>query len=226
MHIGILVTGHVADELIGQFGDYPVMFQNLLDGNGFTFSAYNVVDMEFPESIHAADGWLLTGSKHGAYEDLPFIEPLSDFIRAAYAAPVPMVGICFGHQIIAQALGGKVAKYDGGWVVGATSYDINGETIAMNAWHQDQVIERPADAQVIGSNAFCENAALIYGDRAFTVQAHPEIRDDYLAGLLEVRAPGVVPDPLRKDAENRIGTPLDDAAVANQIAAFFKQARA
>ena len=66
MHIGILVTGHVADELIEQFGDYPVLFENLLDGHGFTFSAHNVVDMEFPESIHSADGWLLTGSKHGA----------------------------------------------------------------------------------------------------------------------------------------------------------------
>ena len=226
MHIGILVTGHVADELIEQFGDYPVMFQQLLAGHDFTFSAYNVVDMEFPPDIHAADGWLLTGSKHGAYEDLPFIEPLKTFIRDAYAGPVPMVGICFGHQIIAQALGGRVAKYDGGWSVGATEYQMNGQSVRMNAWHQDQVIERPDDAQVIASSDFCENAALIYGDRAFSVQAHPEIRDDYLEGLLRVRAPGVVPDPLRAEAERLVGTPLDDQRVADQIAAFFKQPRA
>ena len=67
----------------------------------------------FPEGIHDADGWLITGSRHGAYEDHPWIPPLEEFIRDAYAAQVPLVGICFGHQIIAQAMGGKVEKYQG-----------------------------------------------------------------------------------------------------------------
>lgn len=225
MLIGILQTGHVHDTLIETYGDYPAMFSRLLDGYGFTFKSWAVVDMEFPASVHDADGWLLTGSRFGAYEDHAFIPPLEEFIRKAYAAPVPMVGICFGHQIIAQALGGKVQKFDKGWAVGASDYDFNGETIRMNAWHQDQITALPEGATVIGRNAFCENAALLYGDRAFSVQAHPEIRDDYLGGLIEKRGRGVVPDTVLDDSTARIGTPLDDKRVADQIAAFFKQPR-
>jgi GMP synthase-like glutamine amidotransferase len=84
--------------------------------------------MDFPKDIHDCDGWLITGSRFGAYEDHPFIPPLEDFIRAAYAAHVPVVGICFGHQIIAQAMGGKVEKYAGGWSVGPTEYNFGDQT--------------------------------------------------------------------------------------------------
>lgn len=225
MRIGILLTGHVADALIPEFGDYPDMFIRLLDGHDFEFRTWSVVDMEFPASVHDADGWLLTGSKHGAYEDLPFIAPLEDFIREAYAEHVPQVGICFGHQIIAQAMGGKVAKFDKGWDVGATEYAFGDQTLTLNAWHQDQVIAVPEAATVVASTPFCENAALLYDDRAYSVQPHPEIRPDYMAGLIKVRGPGVVPDPVLKSATDRLDTPLDDKIIADQIAAFFKQTR-
>ncbi|MDN5788369.1 type 1 glutamine amidotransferase [Pseudorhodobacter sp.] len=225
MLIGILQTGHVHDSLVGTYGDYPSMFEQLLAGKGFDFATWRVVDMEFPTDVHDADGWLLTGSRHGAYEEHPFIPPLEDFIRAVYAAAVPMVGICFGHQIIAQALGGRVEKYAKGWAVGATEYDFGGKPIRMNAWHQDQVVAIPPDAKVIGTNAFCKNAALLYGDRVLTVQAHPEIRNDYLDGLMVARGPGIVPDPVLEASRERIGTPLDDQLIADQIAAFFKQPR-
>lgn len=226
MRIGILLTGHVHEALVGRYGDYPSMFIRLLDGHGFAFSTWKVVDMEFPASVHDADGWLITGSKHGAYEDLPFIGPLEAFIRDAYAQGVPLVGICFGHQIMAQALGGRVEKYDGGWAVGAKDYHFGDRMLKLNAWHQDQVVEKPPEAEVIASNAFCRYAGLAYGDRAWSVQPHPEIRDDYLAGLIEVRGPGVVDDDELEIARERIGTPLDDQLVADRIAAFFKRPRA
>ena len=135
MQIGILVTGHAPDALVGRTGEYDQFFARLLNGKGLTFRPYFVVDMDFPKDVHDCDGWLITGSRHGAYEDHPFIAPLEDFIRAAYAAKVPMVGICFGHQIIAQALGGTVEKFEKGWSVGPTPYDFKGETITLNAWH-------------------------------------------------------------------------------------------
>jgi GMP synthase (glutamine-hydrolysing) len=225
MLIGILQTGHVHDSLVGEYGNYPAMFERLLAGHGFDFATWRVVDMEFPTDVHDADAWLITGSRHGAYEDLPFIAPLEDFIRAANSAKVPMVGICFGHQVIAQALGGRVEKHAKGWAVGATEYDFEGKPVRMNAWHQDQVVEVPPGAKVVGSNAFCENAALLYGDSIFTVQAHPEIRDDYMDGLIEARGRGIVPDPILDASRERLGTPLDDKAVADQIAKFFKQPR-
>lgn len=225
MKIGILQTGHAPDEIQATLGDYDAMFGRLLADSGLTFETYNVVDMAFPETVTTCDGWLVTGSRHGAYEDHAFIPPLEAFIRASFAADVPMVGICFGHQIIAQALGGKVEKYKDGWAVGRQTYDWQGEVIALNAWHQDQVVARPASAEVVACNDFCENAALIYGRNAFTVQAHPEFGDQMIDGLATLRGPGVVPDPSLALAHANMGKTNANQRLALQIARFFKERR-
>lgn len=225
MLIGILQTGLAPDILAPQMGDYPDMFARLLEGHGFTFRTWRVVEGQFPASVHDADGWLITGSRHGVYEDHPWIPPLEDFIRAAYDAHVPLVGICFGHQIVAQAMGGKVERYPGGWAVGATDYDFGGETLTLNAWHRDQVVEKPANAQVIAANDFCANAALLYDDRALTVQAHPEFRPEFVDGLMQTRGKGLVPDELMAKASARLDKPLQDKTMAGRIAAFFKAPR-
>ena len=222
MKIGILQTGHAPDELLQITGDYDRLFQRLLDDNGFTFVTYNVVDMEFPDAITECDGWLITGSKHGAYEDHAFIAPLEALIRDIYAADIALVGVCFGHQIIAQALGGKVEKFAGGWAVGRQTYDWNGAQIALNAWHQDQVVTVPQGAQIVASNDFCAAAALVYGKRAFTTQPHPEFGADFIAGLAQHRGPGVVPDPQLAQTRADLDKPIDNAAIASQIARFFK----
>ncbi|WP_405406430.1 type 1 glutamine amidotransferase [Paracoccus sp. Ld10] len=226
MRIGILQCGQSPAQLKRDLGDYPDMFVRLLGGRGFDFATWHVEDMAFPDDIHDADGWLLTGSRHGAYEDHAFIPPLEDFIRQVHDAGVPMVGICFGHQIIAQALGGTVVKHPGGWAVGAQDYDFGGQPVTLNAWHQDQVVALPPGAQVAGRNAFCENAALIYGDRAFTVQAHPEFGDAFVQGLMDTRAKGVVPDDLLAGAAARMGQARGSSLLADRIEAFFKQPRA
>jgi GMP synthase (glutamine-hydrolysing) len=221
MHIGILQTGESPDALRADMGDYPDFFETLLAGRGLTFSRYAVLRNEFPKDVHACDGWLITGSRFGAYEDHPWIPPLEDFIRAAYAAHVPVVGVCFGHQIIAQAMGGKVEKYAGGWSVGPTEYNFGDQTYTLNAWHQDQVTQKPQGAQVLASTDFCENAALLYDDRMFTVQPHPEFRKEFMEGLIKFRGPGLVPDPILADAKARVDTPLDSPSMADRIARFF-----
>lgn len=222
MKIGILQTGHSPDTIRDTLGDYEHLFRSLLGNGDFEFQTYNVVDMEFPASVHDCKGWLLTGSRHGAYEKHDFIPPLEDFIRSAYAAHVPMVGVCFGHQIIAQALGGKVEKFKGGWVVGRQTYDFEGDKIALNAWHQDQVVERPKGAVTIASNDMCENAALVYDDRIFTVQAHPEFKADFIHGLATTRGKGVVPDLLLETALGNLEKPTDNVILARRITDFFK----
>ncbi|MFB2532355.1 type 1 glutamine amidotransferase [Paracoccus sp. p4-l81] len=226
MQIGILQCGTAPDDLRPETGDYPDMFQRLLADQGFTFRTWHVEDMAFPDSIHDAEGWLLTGSRHGVYEDHAFIAPLEDFIRRAFDAGVPMVGICFGHQIIAQALGGTVEKFDGGWAVGTQHYDFDGEKISLNAWHQDQVIAPPPMAQTVARNDFCAHAALIYPGRAYTVQAHPEFQDDFIEGLVHKRGRGKVPDTVLDAALGRLGQATSSGVIARRIGDFFRQNRA
>jgi GMP synthase-like glutamine amidotransferase len=227
MKIGILECGHTMPEVKSKHGEFPDMFAQLLRGHGFSFAAYDVEFMEFPEAVDSCDGWLLTGSKHGAYEDHAFIPPLEDFIRSAYAASIPLVGICFGHQIIAQALGGHVEKFPDGWALGLTEYAWeNGARLNLNAWHQDQVIKLPEGARTVASNAFCAHAALIYGDRAFTVQPHPEFSGPIIADYVTLRrGTKDYQDAMMDEAEARAAHADDNAVLAEKIATFFKQDR-
>lgn len=225
MKIGILAAGHVPNSMLDDLGDYPAMFATLLAGHGFTFTTWDVEGGEIPDAATEADGWLITGSRHGVYEDHPWIAPLESFVQQVYAAQVPLVGICFGHQIIAQALGGKVEKFHGGWNIGHTEYDFEGARLALNAWHQDQVVQRPEGARVIGHNDFCENAFLIYGSQAFTVQAHPEFEAAFVEGLARTRAPGVVPKELIDTACENLNKPIQNDAISQRIAQFFKAKR-
>lgn len=225
MHIGILQTGHMAEAVRADTGDYDEMFVRLLAGQGLRFTTWDVEGGALPDGPDAAEGWLITGSRHGAYEDHPWIPPLEELIRAIVAARRPLVGICFGHQIIAQALGGTVVKFPGGWSVGRHIYRTDaGEEIALNAWHQDQVTALPAGAQTFVRSDFTEHAGFTYGDTVMTWQAHPEYGREALSALMTHRSATVPADRLAA-ARADLDLPSDRAKVGDRIAAFFLGAR-
>lgn len=225
MRIGILVCGRPPDEVVKTTGHFDQMFRDLLADRDLSFAVYDVENLDFPSDMHAQEGWLITGSKHGAYEDHEFIPRLEQFIRDCSDARVPMVGICFGHQIMAQALGGRVEKFSGGWNVGRKAYDFeNMGKVHLTAWHQDQVVALPPGAQVIGSSAACAAAGLAYGDWGLSFQPHPEILGNTVKSYVTAQA-GKVPQPLLDRALAEADKPTDHDAFADRIAAFFHQQR-
>lgn len=222
MKIGILQTGHAPDELLATEGDYDAMFRSLLAGEGFEFQTFNVVDGVFPDGPEAADAWLITGSKHGAYEDHAWIPPLEELIRAISATSKPLIGVCFGHQIIAQALGGTVEKFAGGWAVGRQTYDMDGKKLAVNAWHQDQVVALPPKTKVLAGNAHCENAVLMIGETILTIQPHPEFGAGVIAGLIAHRGGAVPPEHLDQ-AKAALDSQTDRGIFRDMMVAHLKR---
>ena len=226
MKIGILQTGHVYEPIKPEHGDFSDMFARFLAGYDFDFATWNVVDGDFPASPSDADGWLVTGSRHSVYDEYEWIAQLLAFLRRCYRDRAPIVGVCFGHQALAAALGGTVEKFSGGWSVGRTEYDWNGRQVSLNAWHQDQVVVPPECADVTATSGFCKYAMLSYEDRAISIQPHPEFTGEFINDMIEKRGIGIVPDELLDRARQGLKDPTDSGAFADLIAQFFKAALA
>lgn len=226
MRIGILQTGHVLEQLVARHGEYPAMFEQLLGGRGFEFETFAVVDGNFPSAAGQMDGWLITGSRHGAYEAHAWIPPLEELIRDAFDEKIPMVGICFGHQIMAQALGGKVEKFKGGWGVGLCRYQCtDGSEIGLHAMHRDQVVSPPPDARTILRSDFCRYAGFAYGKHAISIQPHPEFSSAYTADLILARRGGVLPVGQADAALASLDREPDSELIAEKLSDFLENAR-
>ncbi len=187
--IAILETGRPPKTLRPEHGDYADMFDRLL-GDAFLTLRFDVAEGALPDPS-AFDGAIITGSAAGVYEDHAWLPPLFDWIRSA-KGEMRLLGVCFGHQAMAQALGGRVEKSDKGWGVGLHRYDVvstepwmqpTAATVALPASHQDQVVVRPPEARVILSSDFAPLAGLAWGDDAVSIQPHPEFSPEFAAAL-------------------------------------------
>lgn len=233
MKLTIVQTGAVPAPLQPRFSAYPLMFRRMFDQTGGSFS-YEDVNVEQGEALPdpgGLEGIVITGSPAGVYEDHPWLPPLRAFIRAAYAAGTPMVGICFGHQIMAGALGGVVHKSDRGWGLGRHDYRVHQrpafmadapERFAVACSHQDQVLIPPPEADVILASDFTPNAGLFYkSGRALSFQPHPEFEDDYAMALVELRR-GRADDAVVDAAVASFAKPSDSRRLSDYIARFMR----
>jgi len=225
MKLAILETGRPPGDLAARFGDYPAMFEALL-GPDFAYSRYDVAAGALPPDVGRHDAYLITGSPAGVYEVMPWIPKLIAFLRAA-RGQAKLVGICFGHQVMAQALGGHVEKSAKGWGVGLHTYPIvrreswMDETTAVSvpASHQDQVVLQPPDTDIIASSVFTPYAGLAWRDRtAISFQFHPEFSPAYAKALIEHRYDRA-PDP--EAAIASLDAPNDNARVGDWIRRFL-----
>lgn len=198
MNLGILNCDRVNDVFAVHYGQYPDMLAALFRpiAPKMTFTVFNAVDGELPNDIHAADAYLITGSKYGVNDDLPWIAALEEFVRILHATPKKVIGICFGHQLIAKALGGRVIKSPKGWGIGV----LQNQIVQTKEWmhpprphfkllasHQDQVVTLPPEAQLLASSEFCPNNMMQVGETMLSLQSHPEFIKAYAKEVMQSR---------------------------------------
>lgn len=226
MRLAILEVGRPPAGL-ERFGTYPAMFERLL-GPGFEYASFDAPAgaLPDPERIDAA---LVTGSAAGVYDDLPWIAPLKRWLVEARGR-VRLVGVCFGHQLMAEAFGGRVEKVARGWGVGLHSYDVlarepwmdEAARVAIPVSHQDQVVAPPASARVVAGSAFTPSGALAYADQpAISFQFHPEFEPAYARALVEARRGTRLTEAQADAASASLDQPDDRARVGGWIGRFL-----
>jgi GMP synthase-like glutamine amidotransferase len=195
MNIGLLECDHVSERFHHIAGDYREMFTRILNRHAthLTLKSFDVCHGEMPLSIDNCDAYLCTGSRFSVYDDLDWIQSLKSLVRRLHEAGKPYVGICFGHQLLVEALGGRVARTERGWGVGVHRIEVlqheswmqPGQlNCRMQFMHQDQVEQMPEDSLLLGRSEHCPIAMFRLGDKMLGIQAHPEFTRAYGEALL------------------------------------------
>jgi GMP synthase-like glutamine amidotransferase len=232
MRIGILETGYPPEHLVGEHGSYPDMLRRFVGQASARYEVFDVQQGALPESPERFDALMVTGSPAGVYDPHPWIATLIDYLRQTKGRTA-LVGVCFGHQVMAQAFGGEVRKSEKGWGLGLHRYDIASREawmepatqIAVPVSHQDQVVVAPPAARVVAGSDFTPYGVLAYTDQpAISFQCHPEFTAEYARALAERRR-GQVDDALIEQAKASLDHPADNPKVAGWVRRFLSEPR-
>lgn len=232
MKLCILDNDHLDAAAVPQWHSYGRMTERLLRAAGFDgeVDTYIARDGQYPSDWQAYDALVLTGSRADAFGDDDWIKALRRHVQQRLDAGQAMVGICFGHQLIAHCMGAPVGRAPGGWGVGRVKYEWLGNAglgdgdgqIQLLASHQDQVLALPDGARLLARNAHCPIAAYSVGDQVLCVQPHPEFDADYSAYLLNTRRQRFGED-LYQRAMAALGPQHDGVAMARYMLRFLRQ---
>ena len=234
MRLGILQCDSVRPELQPRFGDYPDMFRALLTTERVQpdYAVYDLTRNRFPASADECDAWLITGSKWGVNDGEEWIERAHEFVQELHAGRYTLIGICFGHQMVARALGGRVERAAAGWGAGLHTARIidprswmqpSRDELSLLVSHQDQVTDPPAGVQHLAEHDFCRYDMFQIGDHILTFQGHPEFPVDYSRALIEIRWDVLGPERAQA-ALDSLAQPPDAAIAAEWIHRFIEAA--
>ena len=225
MHIVVYdcVTGDALTEKYGETGPQVIEWiKNHLPEA--SFSSVHVAGNQAPPTPETVDGIIISGSEKGVYDNTPWMQPLRENLLLMQSAGVPMFGICFGHQIMADVFGGKAAKADKGFITGSRQFNDRGTSVNAYLAHQDQVIDVPPGAEVIASAAHCPVAALSYDFPAMSVQFHPEYNREFTRDLIDMFGAELMTPEQIQAARDSLSAEPEDALWCTEVAEFFRSA--
>lgn len=225
--VALLVCDRVGEELAVEYGDYPEMFSDLL--SDYQLVPYFALDGLLPANVMDYDAYICTGSRFSVYDNEDWIEQLKDFIRQIKRVNRTFVGVCFGHQLLAEALGGKVEQSEKGWCIGVHTFEIVKNTDWMEPYQadinllmmcQDQVIRLPEEANVLGRSPKCEIGLFTVGENMLGIQAHPEFSIDYNRTLMQRRIDRMGEELVQAGLKS-LEKPVERTLIAQWIRSFI-----